>query len=150
MFDPGTWLGEFVLSRLVATPRGRAFLFDFMANAEESDEGAFDHLVARVDAADVQKMVRTHQDDEQRHARLLRECLARTGLTPGPLPAHLRYIDRLDRATGGAFRTGFPDDDARTGVIKCTCCSRSSRSAASHSSRTWRARCARTIRAARR
>src|SRR5205823_5357973 len=98
-FDPASWFGSFVLSRLVASPRGRAFLFDFMAIAEEADEGAFDLLIARVELPELQKMVRTHRDDEERHARLLRECLARTGVAPDPLPAHLRIIDRLDRLT---------------------------------------------------
>ena len=114
----GTWFGSFVLSRLVASPRGRAFLFSFMADAEEADEGAFDRLVAKVDRPDLQKMVRTHQEDEERHARLMRECVARTGVAAEPLPAHLRIVDRIDRLTGNAFRAGFPDDPPELGVVK--------------------------------
>jgi hypothetical protein len=117
-FDSTTWLGPLVLSRLVATARGRAFLLSFMADAEEADEGAFDRLAARVDAPELAKMVRTHQADEERHARILRGAIARQGAAAPPLPGALRIIDRIDAAAGGAFRLGFPDDDPRTGVLK--------------------------------
>jgi rubrerythrin len=106
------------LSRLVAGERGRAFLLSFMADAEESDEGAFDELVARADAPEVQKMVRLHREDEARHARLLRECVARVGVAEKPLPSELRYIDRLDRLTGGDFRRGFLADGSALGLMK--------------------------------
>jgi rubrerythrin len=100
-------LDSLFLSRLVASPRGRAFLLSFMANAEESDEGAFDALVARAEEPEVQKMVCIHREDEARHGRLLHQCVARVGAAPEPLPAELRYIDRLDRMTAGGFRAGF-------------------------------------------
>ncbi|MGZ3427660.1 MAG: ferritin-like domain-containing protein [Polyangia bacterium] len=100
-------LDSLFLSRLMAQPRGRAFLLSFMANAEESDEGAFDALAAQAAAPEVQKMVRLHAEDEARHARLLRACLLRNGVEPEPLPAELRYIDRIDRMTGGGFRARF-------------------------------------------
>jgi rubrerythrin len=106
------------LSRLAANDRGRAFLLSFMANAEESDEGAFDRLMARADAPEVQKMVKLHGEDEARHARLLTACVARGGVTPDPLPEELRYIDRLDRMTGGDFRQGFPADGGMLGIMK--------------------------------
>ncbi|HEX6839464.1 MAG TPA: ferritin-like domain-containing protein [Polyangia bacterium] len=107
------------LSRLVANRRGRAFLLSFMADAEESDEGAFDRLVASADASpELSKLVRTHGEDEARHARLLRDCLGRVGVTPEPLPPELRYIDRLDRLTDGKFRRGFLADDGAVGVMK--------------------------------
>jgi len=111
-------LRNLFLSRLVATARGRAFLFQFMADAEESDAGAFDELVAQADAPEVQKMVRLHQEDEARHGRLLRECLARTGADPGPLPVELRYIDRLDRMSGGDFRHGYLAAGDAVGIMR--------------------------------
>lgn len=111
-------LKRMFLSRLLAGERGRAFMVSFMANAEESDEGAFDELVARADAPEVQKMVRTHREDEARHARLLRECVARLGAAEEPLPAELRYIDRLDRMTGGDFRSGFLAEGGALGIMK--------------------------------
>jgi rubrerythrin len=111
-------LRNLFLSRLVATPEGRAFLFAFMADAEESDEGAFDELAAQADLPEVQKMVRMHQEDEARHGRLLRACLARTGVAPGPLPTELRYIERLDRMSGGDFRHGYLASGDRAGIMR--------------------------------
>ncbi|MCU1277988.1 MAG: hypothetical protein JWM53_1534 [bacterium] len=111
-------LDSLFLSRLVAAPRGRAFLLSFMADAEESDEGAFDELVARAEAPEVQKMVRLHREDEARHGRLLRACVARAGVAPEPLPVELRYIDRLDRMTAGGFRAHFLDDGDGLGVMR--------------------------------
>lgn len=105
-------LARLFLSRLVRGPKGRAFLFNFMADAEESDEGAFDEALTRV-RPDVEKMVRRHRDDEERHARLLRECLARTGISPGPVPDELRYIARIERIVksvpGGSWLTAAGD-----------------------------------------
>jgi hypothetical protein len=89
-----------------------------MADAEEADEGAFDRLVAKVDRPELQKMVRTHKEDEARHATLMRACVERTGVAPDPLPASLRIVDRIDRLTGDTFRAGFPDDPPELGVMK--------------------------------
>src|SRR4051812_37655686 len=111
-------LRNLFLSRLVASARGRAFVLSFMADAEESDEGAFDDLLAAADAPEVQKMVRLHQEDEARHGRLLRECLARVGADAGPLPIELRYIDRLDRLSGGNFRHGFLAGGGDVGIMR--------------------------------
>lgn len=105
-----TWLDRRFLDRLVATPRGRAFLLDFMADAEESDEaGIFDRLLARVDDEALHKLVRIHRDDETRHAQMLRDCVARTGVVPDPLPLELRIVDRIDRELGG-FAARFTAD----------------------------------------
>ena len=40
-------------------------------------------------------MVRLHREDEARHARLLRACVARVGAPDQPLPEELRYIDSI-------------------------------------------------------
>jgi rubrerythrin len=115
-------LKSLFLSRLVAGARGRAFLLSFMADAEESDEGAFDVLLAHAEHADVQKMVRTHAEDEARHGRLMRACVERVerqaGLAADELPVALRFIDRLDRLTAGAFRKGFPAEDGAFAIMK--------------------------------
>ena len=91
------------LSRLVATPRGRHFLFGFLADAEASDENAvFDTLAARIDDPRLQRLVKRHQDDEFRHARLMREACVRAH--PGPLPEipdTLRVVFRIDHHAGG-------------------------------------------------
>jgi len=105
-----------VLSRLLASPRGRAFMLGFMADAEESDEaGVFDNLLSRIDDPELGKLVRRHRDDETRHAELFHACVRRTGSAPPPLPPELRYIDRLDRHLDG-FTASFVA--GRAGVME--------------------------------
>jgi rubrerythrin len=95
-------LGSLYLARLMRTARGRAFMLNFMVQAEEADEkGVFDTLLARVDDPVLGKMVRVHRDDETRHARMLKECLARAGVPPEPVPPELRIVERIDRHAGG-------------------------------------------------
>lgn len=90
------------LSRLVANPRGRAFLLSFMADAEEADEaGVFDALLERVDDDALRKLVRRHRDDESRHAEILRERVRAVGVAPPPVPRELAIVERIDRLLGG-------------------------------------------------
>jgi hypothetical protein len=98
----GTPIERRFLARLVRAPAGRAFMLGFMADAEESDEAnIFDTLLARVDDERLHKLVRIHRDDETRHAQLMRECVARTGIEPGKLPDHLRIVFRIDEELDG-------------------------------------------------
>jgi len=90
------------LDRLVGSRRGRAFLLAFMADAERSDEAAvFDTLLARVDDPELHDMVKLHVADEERHGEILEVCMKRVGVTPLPVPDHLRFIFRLDAALDG-------------------------------------------------
>jgi len=52
--------------------------------------------------------VRIHAADEQRHAGMFRDALARNGFEPWSVPAELSLIERLDTAMGGFF-DGFAD-----------------------------------------
>lgn len=89
------------MTRLVANPRGRAFILSLMAEAEEADEaGVFDALLERVDDPTLHKMVRRHVDDEARHAKLLRERVRAVGVAPPPVPRALSVVDRINRALG--------------------------------------------------
>lgn len=97
---PGELFTPIGYARLLASPRGRAFHLSWMAQAEEADEGVFDELLSRVDAPDLHKMIRTHADDEKRHARLLRRCVARVGVSPEPVPDDLHYIQRIRHMLG--------------------------------------------------
>jgi rubrerythrin len=98
----GTPIDRRFLGRLMASPEGRAFLLGFMADAEESDEAmVFDTLLARVDDPQLNKLVRIHRDDEDRHAQMLRACVARIGIAPAPVPTDLRIVLRIDRELGG-------------------------------------------------
>ncbi len=104
------------LRRMLATPRGRAMVLSVLAEAEDSDEGQFfDLLAERVDDDRYRKLIRRHQEDEKRHARLFRECAERQGVDPGPVPPELLIIDRLDQALGGFF-DGFVQ--GRFGVME--------------------------------
>ena len=88
-------------ARLIGSPRGRAFHLSWMAHAEEADEGVFDRLLASVDVPELNRMVAIHARDEQRHAALLRQCAARAGVVPEPVPPELHYIEQLRRLSGG-------------------------------------------------
>ena len=88
-------------ARLLGSPRGRAFHLSWMAHAEEADEGVFDRLLASVDIPELNRMVAIHAGDEQRHAALLRQCAARAGVVPEPVPPELHYIEQLRRLSGG-------------------------------------------------
>lgn len=99
------------LDRLWASPRGRAFMVGFMADAEDSDErGVFDTLLERVDEPELHKMIRIHRDDEIKHAAMLRKCLARMSTIPILVPDHLRIIPYLERSLGNVAER-FLDHD---------------------------------------
>lgn len=109
-------MARLYLRRLMRSPRGRAFILHFMAHAEEADEkGVFDALLARVDDPELNKLVRVHRDDEVRHAAMLRECLARNGVEPEPVPPELRVVDRIAHHSGG-LREAFLE--GRAGIME--------------------------------
>lgn len=87
---------------LTGSAEGRAHILNQIADAESSGESEiFDRALSRVEDPELARMIEKHRADEIRHAELFRECLARTGVDPGPVPSHLRMMDRLDRALGG-------------------------------------------------
>jgi rubrerythrin len=84
------------LRALLTTPAGREHLLSIAVDAEEGDEaGLFDQIADAVDVPELRRVVETHRDDELRHARLYRECLARNGYTKRELPSSLSLIDQL-------------------------------------------------------
>ena len=97
-----TVIGSRFLERLAASPRGRAFMLKFLVGAEEGDEvGVFDALVARVDDPELNQLVKRHRDDEQRHARVFRECLDRQPVRADSLPEPPGVIEYIDGELGG-------------------------------------------------
>ena len=97
--------------RLLQTPEGRAHVLNQVADAESNGENqVFEHVLRHVKDPSLRKMIEKHQADEVRHEQLFRACLPRTGVDPGPVPAHLKLIDRLDRAVGGFFSQPIVDD----------------------------------------
>jgi rubrerythrin len=112
--DANQWVCERYMRALARSPRGRAWLLDFLAAAEVDEDGVFEELLARVDDAELRKMVRKHRDDETRHYALIRECVARQRETPiAVLPEH-RLSTHVDRALGG-FWSSFRAE--RSGVM---------------------------------
>jgi rubrerythrin len=102
--------------RLLATPEGRAHVLNQIADAESNGESqVFEHILEHVDDAQLRKLVEKHQADEVRHEKLFRACVERNGVQQGPVPSHLKLIDRLDAATGGFFQR---DLDKTTGVME--------------------------------
>src|SRR5262249_14517676 len=63
-----------------------------------SDEGrVFARLREKVGDEKLARMIEKHETDEVRHAALFNERLRANGFDPGPVPDHLRLLDRLDR-----------------------------------------------------
>jgi rubrerythrin len=101
-------LDTLYMRRLVASPEGRAFLFNFMADAEVSDEGmVFEELLSRVEDPSLHRLVKKHHDDELRHNQMLLECLRRAGGVATPVPEDLRITVRLAEMLGSFFDDFF-------------------------------------------
>ena len=102
--------------RLVATPEGRAHVLNQCADAESNGEcRIFEQALSLVDDDELRRLIRRHQDDEVRHAAMFREQAERVGVDVGPVPAHLKLIDRIDRALGGMLARPIAD---RRGVME--------------------------------
>jgi rubrerythrin len=100
-------IGRSFFRSLVSHPAGRAHVLSLMVAAEEGDEaGVFDQLIRKADDPELEKLVRRHKEDEARHAGMYRECLARNGLEPQPVPDGLMIIRQVGREAGGAFAAG--------------------------------------------
>jgi demethoxyubiquinone hydroxylase (CLK1/Coq7/Cat5 family) len=109
-------VGGRFLSRLLAQPRGRAFMFAYMADAEKADEqGVFEALLQRVDDPRLHTLVRKHLDDETRHTAMLYEAVRRQGVIPEKVPEAMRIVPMLDRMLGG-FSARFVD--GKQGVME--------------------------------
>lgn len=108
-------IGERYMRALVRGARGRAWLLRFLAAAEVDEHDVFDTLLARIDDAELQKLVRVHRDDEKRHFAMVSECLERYDVEPpAVLPEH-RVAFHVDRLLGG-FARSF--EEARTTVME--------------------------------
>jgi rubrerythrin len=100
------------LRGLLSTPSGRAHLLNQVADAEATDEGAiFERLLQHVTDPKLRHMIERHQADELRHAELFRGCLARQGVDPGPVPAHLRLLDRIDAHADHVMKKPVTSDE---------------------------------------
>ena len=91
-------IGRLFLRTLLQTPEGRAHVLTQAAIAEGSDEGAiFEHLVKKVDDAELGKMVKKHAEDEERHAEMFYACADRQGVGRPHIPTHIQVLRILDK-----------------------------------------------------
>lgn len=92
------------MDAVVATPAGRAFLLNEIADAEDNGEAQiFDQIIGAIDDPQLQKIVARHRADEIRHGELFRAARDRTGVDPGPVPEEAKVLDHINRAVGGFF-----------------------------------------------
>jgi rubrerythrin len=118
----GGALGARFLTKLLTSPRGRAFMLRYLQSTEEADEKAvFDMLLSRVDDPELHRLVKIHVADEERHAGIFQRAVARVVETegldaePGEIPQNLRIVARLDERLGG-YADGFVS--GRLGVME--------------------------------
>src|SRR5688572_15253161 len=89
------------LGRILATPEGRAHILHQLADAEGNGEnGFFESLLARVDDPVLARLVRKHKEDELRHEQLFLARARAQGVPLAPLPAEVKYVERVFAATG--------------------------------------------------
>jgi hypothetical protein len=106
-------LARSFLRGLISHCEGRAHVLSLMVAAEEGDEaGVFDQLLRKADDPELAKLVRRHKEDEERHAAMYRECLARNGLEMQAIPDELLIIRQVAREAGGVFGAGLDAEDA--------------------------------------
>jgi hypothetical protein len=107
-------LGRRLFRTLISHDEGRAFVLSLMVAAEEGDEaGVFDEMARRAGDAELEKLIRRHQDDERRHAALYRSCLARNGLAMQPIPDDLLVIRQVAREANIVLAGDSADEEAR-------------------------------------
>lgn len=95
-----TTLSALFTRQLTRTAAGRTHLLNQMADAEGGDGGElmiFDRLLAFVDDDKLQKMIRLHKEDEERHEQLFRDCAKRHGELSEKVPDELKLLLRLDK-----------------------------------------------------
>jgi rubrerythrin len=90
--------------RLLATRAGRAYMLNLIVAGEESDQcGVFDRLAALADDEAGRRTAIRHKHDEQRHAAMYRECLARAGGQPRPVANRLMLLRQMEQKTDETF-----------------------------------------------
>lgn len=100
------------LSSMLATPEGRAYALTQAGIAEGTDEGAvFEHIATRIGDGELQRMVKRHAEDEERHAALFFGCADRQGVGRPEVPESLRVLEILNRHIGVFGRPVETDQD---------------------------------------
>jgi rubrerythrin len=98
--DTTAKVGTAFLTRLMESAEGRAHMLSVSVDAEEGDEsGIFDQVANLVEDPELRRIVERHRDDEVRHARLFRECLARLGEDKRHIADEIRVIRQVGART---------------------------------------------------
>lgn len=96
-------LQHLFLKEMLATPRGKATLLAQLADAEGGDGGELDifaHILAVLDDAEIEKLVRVHKSDEERHEKLFMERAQAAGAERYKMPSSAHLLRRLDQHVG--------------------------------------------------
>jgi rubrerythrin len=85
-------------------------MLKLLHQAEAADElGVFDHLLAKVDDPELNRVVRRHKSDEERHAQIFKERLDAQAVPAHEVPDPAPVIPFIDHALGG-FAAKFVGD----------------------------------------
>ncbi len=107
---------RWLLGDVLATRRGRVHVLT--QAAEEASGGEprlFEALAARMEDAELRRVVERQRGDERRHAQLFAECAARQGEHAPAAPRALGLVDAVDRHVGVARGTSRFLDDLAAG-----------------------------------
>lgn len=110
--DLREYLTHRFMKALLRTPEGRAHLLNQVADAEDNGEASiFDQALSWVTDPKLQKIIDHHRRDEIRHGQILRARRDATGAVVGPVPDHLKILDRIDAKLGGFFERPIQNDE---------------------------------------
>jgi hypothetical protein len=101
-----------VRRQILTQPAAKAFALSSYADAESSGESqVFERALVRAQDPAVQKMIRVHQADEIRHAKLLDDRRVELGLPLREVPPELKIMERLSEAAGGLLDLAMDTDE---------------------------------------
>jgi rubrerythrin len=96
--------------RLVSTAKGRAYLLNQLADAEDNGEATiFDECLAKVDDPKLQQMITRHRDDEIRHGALFRARVVAQGFKPHDMPEEQQILFLINEKLDGFFDKPIAD-----------------------------------------
>jgi ferritin-like metal-binding protein YciE len=111
-----SWLDErldrVIRRRIMSQRLAAGFAMSSYADAESSGENlVFERALRRAIDPKVAQMIRVHQQDEVRHAKLIDERREALGLPWFAMPPALRMVDRLSEAAGGVLDRPMDRDE---------------------------------------
>ena len=109
----GAWADRKIRAQIYKQPQAKAFILSAYADAEGSGEGqVFERALRRASDPDLARMIRKHQEDEQRHEQMFEARREALNLPRMPVPDHLKMVDVLSAAGGGILDQPMDNDGA--------------------------------------